>query len=85
MNQESKAMPTCPMASMCKGMAGKRGSGLMLLLPGFFLVLAAIVIFIEPTVLVWLIASVSILFGLAMLAFAFFIRRMAGRFTNPPA
>jgi uncharacterized membrane protein HdeD (DUF308 family) len=79
MNQEMNA---CPMASMCKGMTGRPGFGLMLLLPGVLLVLAGIVIFIEPKVLVWLIASVSILFGLVMLFFALFIRRMAGHFTN---
>ena len=85
MNHDTNAMPTCPMASMCKGMTGKRGFGLMLMLPGLLLVLAGILIFIEPKVLVWLIASVSILFGLVMLFFAAFMRRMAGRFTNPGA
>jgi len=78
----SGPMEMCPMASMCRGMAGKPWSGYMLMLPGIVLVLVGILIFVEPKVLVWLIASVTILFGVAMLSFALFMRRVGARFTN---
>jgi len=78
-------MAMCPMASMCRGMAGKRWSGYMLMLPGILLVAVGILIFVEPKVLVWLIASVTILFGIVMLSFALFMRRIGARFTNPSA
>jgi len=34
---------------------------------------------------VWLIASVTILFGIVMLSFALFMRRVGARFRNPSA
>ena len=78
-------MAMCPMASMCRGMAGKPWSGYMLMLPGILLVAVGILIFVEPKVLVWLIASVTILFGIVMLSFALFMRRVGARFRNPSA
>lgn len=66
----------CPMASMCKGMAKKPGSGYMLMLPGILLIIGGFVIILEPKILVWLIASVSILMGMMMLFFANFFRKM---------
>lgn len=78
-------MEMCPMASMCRGMAGKPWSGYMLMLPGILLVAVGILIFVEPKVLVWLIAGVTILFGIVMLSFALFMRRMGARFRNPSA
>lgn len=87
MDQERKTqgrgtMEMCPMASMCKGMAEKPGVGFLLLIPGLLLVLGGVLIFIEPRVLVWLMAGASILIGIVMLFFAVFIRRMSARFTN---
>jgi len=64
------------MASMCKGMAKKPGSGYMLMLPGILLIIGGFVIILEPKILVWLIASVSILMGMMMLFFANFFRKM---------
>jgi len=64
------------MASMCKGMAKKPGSGYMLMLPGILLIIGGIAIILEPKILVWLIASVSILMGMMMLFFANFFRKM---------
>jgi hypothetical protein len=53
-----------------------------LLIPGLLLVLGGVLIFIEPRILVWLMASASILIGVVMLFFAMFIRKMSARFTN---
>jgi hypothetical protein len=75
-------MEMCPMASMCKGMAEKPGFGFLLLIPGLLLVLGGVLIFIEPRILVWLMASASILIGVVMLFFAMFMRKMSARFTN---
>ena len=66
----------CPMASMCKGMAKKPGSGYMLMVPGLIFIIVGIVIILESKILVWLIASVSILMGVMMLFFANFFRKM---------
>jgi len=76
-------MAMCPMASMCRGMAGKRWPTTLLMLPGVLLVLAGILIFVEPKVLVWLIAGVTILFGVALLSLALFMRRASPRSTDP--
>ena len=76
-------MAMCPMASMCRGMAGKRWPGTLLMLPGILLVLVGILIFIEPKILVWLIAGVTILFGVALLSLALFMRRAGAGSTNP--
>jgi uncharacterized membrane protein HdeD (DUF308 family) len=78
-------MAMCPMASMCRGMAGKPWAGAMLMLPGILLVLVGILIFVEPKVLVWLVASVVILMGVMFFSFALFIRRMSGRVVKPGA
>lgn len=75
-------MQMCPMASVCKGMANKPGSGLFLMMPGLVLVLAGVLILIEPRALVWLLASASMLIGLVMLFFAMFMRKMVARFTG---
>lgn len=49
MDQERKAegmgnMELCPMASMCKGMAEKPGMGVLLMIPGFLLVVGGVLI-----------------------------------------
>jgi len=70
-------MEMCPMASMCKGMMGKRGAGYLLMVPGAVLVLVGILILIEPTILYWLMAGTSILIGIIMFVFANFMRKMS--------
>ena len=80
--EETGAMEMCPMASMCKGMAKNPRFGFLLVIPGLLLVLLGVLAFIEPRVLVWLVASASILFGLVMLFFAMFIRNMSARFAH---
>ena len=82
MDQERKAegmgnMEMCPMASVCKGMLEKPRIGLVLMIPGFLLVLGGVLILLEPTILVWLMAGASILIGLMMLFFSIFIRKMS--------
>ena len=72
-------MMMCPMAKMCMGMMEKRPSGFLLMLPGvLFIVLGALII-VEPRILVWLIATASILMGIMMLLMAGFVRRMSGQ------
>jgi len=83
-NVHSKGpMAMCPMASMCRGMAGKRWPGYMLMLPGILLMLVGVLIFVEPKILVWLIAGGTILFGVALVSLALFVRRAGAHSTNP--
>ena len=75
-----QAMEMCPMAAMCRGMAGKPrsgGPGLLLLLPGLLLIAGGALILAEPQVLVWLMGATSILIGLVVLLLAQFIRTAA--------
>lgn len=72
-------MPMCPMAGMCKGMVGKPGSGLMLLIPGVVFIIAGVVILIEPRILLWLVALALIVMGVAMLMLARFMRRIGAQ------
>jgi len=75
-NDTSGPMEMCPMASICKGMKRKSGSGFLLIIPGLALVVGGVVIFIEPKVLFWLMGVTSILTGIVMLVLASFIRKM---------
>ena len=71
---ESIQMPMCPMAEKCKGMMEKPFSGFMTVIPGIFLIVLGVVVFIEPQVLVWLAAAVLIMMGIATLMISRFIR-----------
>ena len=73
-------MAMCPMASMCKGIAAKPPSISILMIPGLVLIVIGFVIFFEPKVLIWLVATVAILLGVFLLTIAFWVRRMAIRF-----
>jgi uncharacterized membrane protein len=64
------------MASMCKGMAEKPHSRLVLILPGLVLILVGVLILVEPKILVWLMAAVTIILGILFLMIANFIHRM---------
>lgn len=77
---ERNPMSMCPMASMCKGMAGNPPSLFLTLLPGIIMILIGIFIILEPKILAWLVALMSILMGIMMLMMASFIRRFTGRF-----
>jgi hypothetical protein len=69
----------CPMAKMCAGMMSKRPSGFLLMLPGVLLIVVGALIVIEPRILVWLMATASVLLGILLLVMAGFIRRMGAQ------
>jgi len=70
---ESIQMPTCPMAEKCKGIMNKPFSGFMIVIPGIFLIVLAVIILVEPRILVWLAAAVLAMMGIATVLFAKFI------------
>lgn len=72
-------MVICPMAKMCIGMMGKRPAGLLLMLPGVFLITLSVLIVIEPRILVWLMAAASLLLGVMLLVMATFIRKIGAQ------
>lgn len=74
-----RAMPMCPMASMCKGFAGKPPSRVFLMIPGVVLILVGVLILLQPKVLIWLIAGVSILLGVLFLLMVNFIRKVGNQ------
>ena len=76
---QKEPMAMCPMASMCKGMAAKPPSLSILMVPGLFFVVLGIVILLEPKVLVWLVAAVTIMLGVLLMVMATWIRRMAAQ------
>ena len=82
--QTKKTMAQCPMASMCKGMAEKPHSRLVLLLPGLLLILVGVIILIEPKILVWLMAAVAIILGILFLMIANFVHRMGQQSGSAP-
>lgn len=73
------AMAMCPMAKMCMGMTEKRPSGVLLMLPGVSLILVGVLILIEPKILVWLMATASVLLGIMLLMMASFIRKIGAQ------
>jgi hypothetical protein len=70
---ESIQIPTCPMAQTCRGMIEKPFSGFMIVIPGLFLIVLAVIVLIEPRILVWLVAAVLAMMGTATLLFSKFI------------
>jgi uncharacterized membrane protein HdeD (DUF308 family) len=73
---ETNPMPMCPMAKACRGMTEKPFAGLILLIPGVVLIVLAVLIVIEPKILVWLVAALFVLLGVMMLTMANFIRKL---------
>jgi uncharacterized membrane protein HdeD (DUF308 family) len=73
------AMAMCPMARMCAGITQKRPSGLLLMLPGVVLIVVGVLIAIEPRILVWLMATASVLLGIMLLMMASFIRKVGAQ------
>jgi hypothetical protein len=61
------------------GLTEKRPSGLLLMLPGVLLIVVGVLIVIEPRILVWLMATASVLLGIMLLMMAGFIRRMSAQ------
>lgn len=70
---ESMQTPMCPMAKTCKGLMEKPFSGFMMVFPGIFLIILGVMVLVEPRILVWLVAAVLIMMGIATLMFARFI------------
>ena len=70
---ESIQTPMCPMAQTCKGMMEKSFSGFMIVIPGIFLILLGVMVLVEPRILVWLVAAVLAMMGIATLMLARFI------------
>jgi len=76
MATQAGPMSMCPMASICKGMAAKPPSRFLLMIPGLVLILVGVLILLEPKVLIWLIAAVSILLGVVLLIMGNFVRKL---------
>ena len=72
-------MAMCPMATMCSGMIRKPPSGLLPTLAGAVLIVLGALIAFEPRVLVWVAATLSVLFGIMMLVMASFVRRFGAQ------
>jgi hypothetical protein len=49
------------------------------MLPGVLLIVVGVLIVIEPRILVWLMATASVLLGIMLLMMASFIRRMSAQ------
>ncbi len=70
------AMAMCPMAKMCERMMKKPHSGSFLMLPGALLIALGVLIFLEPRIVVWLVATVAILMGIMFIMMARFVGRL---------
>ena len=73
-------MESCPMSAMFKKASGRRGFGLLAMIPGLLFVLGGLAIIFEPQILVWLMAAASILVGIGLLAGASFLRKLTAGF-----
>ena len=69
----------CPMAETCKGMTEKQGSGFWMIIPGLVFIALGVAIILYPKILVWLVAIVLIVMGLAMLLLVNFVRNIGRR------
>lgn len=74
--RQAEPMSMCPMASMCKGMAHKSRSRFLLMIPGLVLIILGVVILLQPKVLIWLIAAVSIVMGVLLLIMGNFMAKV---------
>jgi len=70
-------LPTCPMRDACQGMMKKTPSGVALMLPGLLFIALGVLIVVEPTVLIWVMAVAFVLLGVMMLLMASFIRKIS--------
>lgn len=69
----------CPMAKTCRGMMEKPGSGFWMIIPGLVFIALGVAIILYPQILVWLVAIVLIVMGLAMLLMVNFVRSIGKR------
>ena len=68
-------MAMCPMGKMCERMMEKPPSGSFLMLPGALLIVLGVLMFLEPRIVVWLIAALAILIGIMFFMMARFVGR----------
>jgi len=54
-------------------------SGFMMVFPGIFLIVLGVVVLIEPRTLVWLMAAVLVVMGVAMLMIGRVMRKFGAR------
>ncbi len=54
-------------------------SGFMIVIPGIFFIVLGVVVLIEPRTLVWLMAAVLVLMGIAMLMIGRVMRKFGER------
>lgn len=80
---ETVPMPMCPMAETCKGMMERPLSNFALIFPGVLFIALGVAVLVEPRILVWLVAVVLIVIGVAMLFMAKFMRGFGKRFHQP--
>ena len=80
--QQNNPLAMCPMVSMCKGIAEKPPSLLLLMAPGLILIVIGVLIVLEPKILIWLTAGAAILLGFSLLMIATWVRRMAKQFRS---
>lgn len=73
---ETTSNPGCPMASMCKGMAGKSTTGFLTMIPGMILILFGVLVLIYPQILAWLVAIMLIIMGIGALFMANSMRKL---------
>jgi len=73
---EGSAVSHCPMAAKFDKTFGSAKLKLSLCLIGAALLILGVVIILEPQIIAWLMASVSILMGMALLMLAYYINRM---------
>ena len=73
------SMPMCPMGETCKSLIERPSSSFLMFIPGIVFIVVGVLIIIEPSILVWLIAAASILLGIAMLGGAYFMRSASAR------
>jgi len=75
----TEPMAMRPMASMCKGIAEKPRSRVLLVIPGLVLLVVGVLILLEPKVLIWLMGAVTIVFGMLFLLMGNFIHRRSSQ------
>jgi len=78
-DRESR-MPVCPMGETCMRLLGRPSSRLTMFIPGMVFVALGVLVIIEPAILIWLLAALFILIGIAMLGGACFLRSMRAQF-----
>ena len=72
---EATSKYVCLMSGMCKGMDGKPGSGIVVILLGLVLIGVGLLALFHPHILAWLIAFLMIMTGAGFLFMANMLRK----------